>query len=121
MGPRGYGSPVAGKYELLLELGQGGMASVYLAVVRGPGGFNKLQVVKRLSRALAVQAEFLAMFLDEARLAARIEHPNVVQTNEVGSDGTDCYIAMEYLEGQSLEAIVRAAEPRDPLPLDLHL
>ncbi len=59
------------------------MADVYLAVVHGPAGFNKLTVIKRLRPSLAEEPEFLAMFLDEARLAARLNHPNVVQTNEV--------------------------------------
>src|SRR5215217_1309389 len=70
----------ASKFKLLAELGRGGMATVYLAVARGPAGFNKLVVVKCLRPSLAAEAEFLEMFLAEARLAARINHPNVVQT-----------------------------------------
>jgi serine/threonine protein kinase len=81
------------------------MATVYLAVVAGIGGFNKLQVVKQLRAALAAEPEFLKMFLEEARLAARINHPNVVQTYEVGYDGRHHFISMEYLEGQSLQTI----------------
>src|SRR5262245_40082751 len=82
------------RHRPLLELGRGGMANVYLAVMRGPGGFNKLQVIKRLKPALAEDPEFLKMFLEEARLSARINHPNVVQTNEVGFDGRHHFIAM---------------------------
>src|SRR5262249_39003096 len=95
------------KFKLLAELGRGGMATVYLAVVRGPAGFNKLIVVKCLRPSLAAEPEFLDMFLAEARLAARINHPNVVQTNEVGFADGFYYIAMEYIDGPSLESIVR--------------
>ena len=83
------------------------MATAYLAAMQGPGGFNKLMVVKRLRPALATEPEFLRMFLQEARLAARIDHPNVVHTSEVGFDGEDYFIAMEYIEGQSLENVSR--------------
>jgi serine/threonine-protein kinase len=83
------------------------MATVYLAVASGMGGFNKLQVVKQLRGALAAEPEFLKMFLEEARLAARINHPNVVQTYEVGFDQKHHFIAMEYLEGPALESVVR--------------
>lgn len=112
----------AGKYSVIAELGRGGMATVFLAVAQGPGGFNKLQVVKRLRPALAVDPEFLQMFLEEARLSARINHPHVVQTNEVGFDGVYHYIAMEYLDGQALETILRRTnEKKQPLPLTMHL
>jgi serine/threonine protein kinase len=95
-----------GRYQLIATLGHGGMADVYLAVSRGPVGFAKLQVVKRLRPNLAEEPEFLAMFLDEARLAARLNHPNVVQTNEVGEAGGYYFIAMEYLDGQPLNRIL---------------
>ena len=116
--------PTSTKYRPIAELGRGGMATVYLTVVQGPGGFNKLQVLKRLRPALAADPEFLTMFLEEARLSARINHPNVVQTNEVGFDGQYHYIAMEYLDGQPLEAILRRTRDRldtKMMPLDLHL
>lgn len=105
--PAAMPSSAPGKYALLAELGRGGMATAYLAAMQGPGGFNKLMVVKRLRPALATEPEFLRMFLQEARLAARIDHPNVVHTSEVGFDGNDHFIAMEYIEGQSLENIFR--------------
>jgi serine/threonine-protein kinase len=81
------------------------MGDVLLAVAVGAGGINKLHVVKRLRDDLAGNAEFLAMFFNEARIAARIDHPNVVQTYEVGFDGECHFSTMEYLEGQSLEAL----------------
>src|SRR6185436_16540535 len=98
-----------GKYQLIANLGHGGMADVYLAIVHGPVGFNKLTVIKRLRPSLAEEPEFLAMFLDEARLAARLNHPNVVQTNEVAEVDGIYYIAMEYLDGQPLNRILHRA------------
>ena len=74
----------ASRYQPIAELGQGGMADVLLAMMQGAAGFTKLVVVKRLRSNLAEDAELLAMFCDEARLAARLNHPNVVQTYEVG-------------------------------------
>src|SRR5260370_22754103 len=88
-----------GKYKLLAELGRGGMANVYLAVARGPSGFNKLVVLKCLRSDLASDHDLLAMFLDEARLAARLNHPHLVQTYEVGDYAGRPVIVMEYLEG----------------------
>ena len=106
-----------GKYHVFATLGRGGMADVYLAVARGPVGFNKLVVLKRLRAQLADEAAFREMFLDEARLAARLNHPNVVDTFEVGDHQGNYYIAMEYLEGQALNKILRAAiKQRMPLP-----
>jgi serine/threonine protein kinase len=91
-----------GKYRLVAELAQGGMGNVHLAVAQGPGGFSKLVVVKELKPELCDDPAYVAMFLDEARLAARLIHPNIVQTNEVGSDGHRHYMVMEYLDGRSL-------------------
>jgi serine/threonine-protein kinase len=110
-----------GKYRLIAELGHGGMAEVYLAVVRGPAGFNKLVVIKQIRPQLAEDPEFLGMFLDEARLAARLSHPNVVQTNEVGQEGSRYFIAMEYLEGQPLNRVVHRLGRSGGLPLAMHL
>ena len=106
-----------GKYQLFASLGRGGMADVFLSVARGPMGFNKLAVVKRLRSALAEERAFLDMFLDEARLAARLNHPNIVHTYEVGEHNRAYFIAMEYLEGQSLNKVIRESLKRKaPLP-----
>ena len=110
-----------GKYKLLAELGRGGMANVYLAVARGPSGFNKLVVLKCLRSDLSNDTELLAMFLDEARLAARLNHPHVVQTYEVGEYIGRPVIVMEYLEGQVLSSLVQRAQSTHALPLTLHL
>jgi serine/threonine-protein kinase len=83
------------------------MGVVYLAMVQGPGGFNKLVVVKELKPELIEEPAFLTMFLDEARLAARLSHPNIVQTNEVGNDGDRYFMALDYLDGRSLDQVRR--------------
>src|SRR3954468_4013513 len=100
-----------GKYRLIAELGHGGMADVFLAVVAGPAGsgFSKLTVIKRLRQNLAEEPEFVEMLVDEARISARLNHPNVVQTNEVGSVDNQYFIAMEYLDGQPLSRIQHRA------------
>jgi len=88
-------SPVmVGKYRLLAELGSGGMADVYLALASSVGGFTKLVVVKILRDALAKDPELVAMFVEEARLAARLNHPNVVQTYEAGREDGRYLIVM---------------------------
>lgn len=96
------------------------MADVCLAVAQGPAGFNKLVVLKRVRAELVEDADILAMFLDEARLAARLNHPNVVQTHEVGDEGARFFIAMEYLDGQPLGS-VRARMGHDKVPLPLQV
>jgi eukaryotic-like serine/threonine-protein kinase len=98
------------------------MGIVYLAVARGPGGFNKLVVVKELKPELVEEPAFLTMFLDEARLAARLSHPNIVQTNEVGTEGRRTFMAMDYLDGRSLDrARKRSSTSGWALTLPLHL
>ena len=98
---------LGGKYQLLAELGRGGMATVYLAVATGPSSsFRKLTVIKRLREDVQNDPEFLQMFLEEARLAAQLSHPNVIHTYEVGEEAGRYYIAMEYLDGVSLHALM---------------
>jgi serine/threonine-protein kinase len=101
----------AGRYRIALPLGQGGTSDVFLAIADGPGGFRKLAVLKMLRKSLSGDAEFRAMFLAEARLAARLHHPNIVQTYEVLEEAAGPVIVMEYLDGQPLsELIVRGRE-----------
>src|SRR3954470_22696241 len=107
-GPAGFG-----RYQVFASLGRGGMADVFLAVARGPMGFNKLTVIKRLRSDHLDDPSFLNMLLDEARLAARLSHPNVVHTYEVGEHKGAYFIAMEYLEGQPLNKIIKATEKRN--------
>ncbi|HEY2518057.1 MAG TPA: serine/threonine-protein kinase, partial [Polyangiaceae bacterium] len=105
------GSIGGGKYRVFASLGRGGMADVQLGAVQGPKGFNKLVVIKRLRPLLADDPAVVNMFLDEARLAARLNHPNVIHTYEFGEERGSYFIAMEYLDGQSLAAILQALRP----------
>jgi serine/threonine-protein kinase len=113
---------VLGKYHVLATLGRGGMSSVYLAVARGPGAFHKLLVLKELNpfqeRSFPEEggdANFVAMFQDEARLAALLNHPNVVQTYEVLQFDQRHIIVMEYLNGQPLSVLLKRAHGRGGL------
>jgi serine/threonine-protein kinase len=110
-----------GRYRLIAELAHGGMGDVYLGVAQGPAGFSKLMVIKMLRPALADDEQFLAMFLEEARLAARLNHPNIVQTVEVGNEGRRYFLAMEYLEGQSLQRLRQRVAKEHPFPLGPHV
>ncbi len=113
---------VLGKYRLIARLARGGMGVLYLAVLRGPGGFHKLVALKELRRDFADDEALVKMFLEEARLAARLNHPNIVQTMEVGSSAGRHFMAMEYLEGQSLQRLaLRAQERGTPVPLAMQL
>lgn len=96
-----------GKYSLVAEIARGGMGVVYLAQAIGPHGFTKLVVVKQLKPELSEEDKFRDMFLDEARLAARLNHRNIVQTIEVDQDGDRYYFVMEYLEGRTLHSVAR--------------
>jgi len=110
-----------GRYRLLESIGQGGMADVMVAVMPGPARFNKLVVIKTIRETVTGDdAQYAQMFLDEARLAARLNHPNVVHTYDVGNEKGVYYIAMEYLEGQALSQVSRRLGV-DALPLEARL
>ncbi|RYE83633.1 MAG: serine/threonine protein kinase, partial [Myxococcales bacterium] len=96
------GRPRLDRYELIAELAAGGMATVYLARIGGAGGFQRFVAIKRLHPHMAHETEFVEMFLDEARLAASIHHPNVVPILEVGETPAGYYLVMEYIEGDTL-------------------
>jgi serine/threonine-protein kinase len=96
------------------------MAEVYLAFLQGDLGFNKLVVLKEIRQDLSEDPELMTMFLDEARLAARLRHPNVVETHEVAQEDGHTFMTMEYLEGQPLHRILNRAQ-EDGLPLCTHL
>jgi serine/threonine-protein kinase len=111
---------IGGKYRPIATLGQGGMATVYLTVMQSAPGVNKLLVVKALKSDLVSDAEFVTMFIDEARLAARLNHPNVVQTYEIGDSAEGPFLVMEYLEGQALHAVLpRVGRTKMSLPAHL--
>jgi hypothetical protein len=94
------------RFELIAELASGGMATVYLARLSGAGGFQRFVAIKRLHPHLASDEEFVQMFLDEARLAARLHHPNVVPILEIGESPQGYYLVMEYVEGDTLARIL---------------
>jgi serine/threonine protein kinase len=95
-----------GKYELIERLASGGMAEVFLANQSGPGGFERPVAVKRIKPALTENETALKMFLDEARIAARLNHPNIVQTIEFGEVDKSYFLVMEYIEGLSLTSLL---------------
>ncbi len=101
-----------GRYEIAYEIASGGMASVYLARALGAAGFEKVVAIKVIHPHLAKESAFVEMFLDEARLAARIQHPNVCQVFDFGeADGT-YFMAMEYLLGEPLSRVLRRTRKR---------
>jgi serine/threonine protein kinase len=109
-----------GRYQLVTLLAEGGMARVYLAFARGPAGFDKLVVVKQIRPELAWDQDFVTMFFDEARIAARLNHANVVHTYEVVEENGLYLLVMEYLEGHTLGEVLRRIT-RENMPLDQHL
>lgn len=94
------------RYELVAEIASGGMATVFLARRAGVGGFQRFVAVKRLHPHLATEVEFVQMFLDEARIAALIHHPNVVSISEVGASDRGYYLVMDYIEGDTLARLI---------------
>ncbi|MCU0699238.1 MAG: protein kinase [Myxococcaceae bacterium] len=109
-----------GRYQLIKKLATGGMAQIYLARQLGVQGFEKLLVVKRILPHLAENEDFITMFLDEARIAARLNHPNVVQIFDLGQQDDTFYIAMEYIHGEDVRKVWKQAERQGtqiPLPL----
>jgi serine/threonine-protein kinase len=110
------------RYETLRVIASGGMATVHLGRALGAGGFERLVAIKVMHSHLASEPEFVAMFLDEARLAARIRHPNVVSTLDVQSDQEGAFLVMDYIEGPSLKQIMQVRRKSgEPLPMDILL
>src|SRR5512140_3544442 len=107
-----------GKYFLVRKLAEGGMAEIFLAKQVGAEGFERNVVIKRMLQHLSSVSDFVAMFLDEARLAARLSHQNIVQINDLGMADGCYYICMEYLAGEDFSTILRAAgRRREYVPL----
>lgn len=104
-----------GPYQLCFEIGSGGMAVVYLARNQRPGGFDKLAALKCIHPHLAREPKFVEMFFDEARIASRIDHPNVCNVFDFGQADGAYYMAMEYLMGQTLNAIIPRFRQHDEL------
>ena len=104
-------APVLGRYELVRKIAAGGMAEVFLARQRGPAGFARALVLKRLFRHLVDTPKTLRMFQDEAKVLAVFNHPNIAQVYELGCHEGQWYIAMEHVQGPDLAAICRYAAP----------
>jgi serine/threonine protein kinase len=109
-----------GRYDIISTLGVGGMAQVFLAMQRGPASASRLVAIKRLRSDMADDSQFLTMFADEARLALRLSHPNVVHTYDVVAEHDGLFIAMELLQGQSLSVLLRRMG-REKMPIHEHL
>jgi serine/threonine-protein kinase len=100
------------RYELLRKLAMGGMAEIYLAKQSGLEGFEKVVVLKRILGHLATDEEFVSMFLDEARIAAKLSHPNIVQIYDLGKADDTYYIAMEYVSGRNVQHMISKLQQR---------
>jgi serine/threonine-protein kinase len=107
---RSGGTYFLGRYRVVDEIGIGGMASVHLARMDGPGGFQKWVAIKKIHPHLVEDESFVQMFLDEARVAARISHPNVATVFDLGKHEDTYWIAMEYLHGEPLREVMRRTE-----------
>ena len=108
-----------GKYLLVGELASGGMAKLLLAIHQGIEGFSRVVALKCVLPHLTESSEFVQMFLDEARIAARLEHPNIVRTYEFGAEAGRYFMEMEYLAGEDLHAVLKLANrSRKPLPVN---
>lgn len=97
------------KYVLLRKLAEGGMAEIYLARQIGIGGFQKELVIKRIHQSLAENQQYIELFLDEARIAANLNHPNIVHIYDIGRAFATYYIAMEYIKGPDLADVGKQA------------
>ncbi|HEX4474021.1 MAG TPA: protein kinase [Polyangiaceae bacterium] len=100
---------VVGRYALYGRLASGGMATVHFGRLLGPAGFSRTVAIKRLHPQFAKDPEFVAMFLDEARLAARIQHPNVVATVDVVAREEELFLVMDYIRGESFSRLLKAS------------
>jgi serine/threonine protein kinase len=110
-----------GKYQLIQKIATGGMAEIFKAMASGEGGFEKLVAIKRILPHLSSEPEFVSMFMREAKLAALLSHPNIVQIYDFGKENNTYYIAMEYLWGHDLGAVLKKVKGERSLPLECAL
>ena len=108
-----------GRYEFLVPIAEGGMASVWAARMKGSRGFQKNLAIKMMLAKLSDDPMFEEMFLDEARIASRIHHPNVVEIFDLGEENEVLYIVMEYVDGEPLSAIWRTALKKQGMPIGI--
>jgi len=111
---------VVGRYAIFDEIAAGGMATVHIGRLLGKAGFSRTIAVKRLHPQFARDQDFVAMFLDEARLASRIRHPNVVPVIDVIAEDEDLLLVMEYVQGESLSRLIKGCRP-NPVPVQVAL
>jgi serine/threonine protein kinase/Flp pilus assembly protein TadD len=104
-----------GEYRLVARIATGGMAELYLGRREGPAGFRKTVAIKRLLPHLTREPQVVQMFLNEARIASRFEHPNIVQVFDLGQAGNDYFMAMEFLDGRTLAEVLEASHARGEL------
>jgi serine/threonine protein kinase len=108
----------ANSYEILAKLATGGMAEIFLARGASAAGVERYVVLKRVLRHRATDVDFVRMFLDEARLAAQLQHPNVAQVFDVGKLGDSYFFTMEYVHGETVRALLQRAHAlRRPIPI----
>lgn len=108
-----------GRYCLLQRLATGGMAELYLACAEGLAGFQRLVVVKHVLPHLARDPDFVKLFLNEARIAATLAHPNIVQVTDIGEAGGDYFYVMEFVHGRNARELLREGAQREGIPLDV--
>ena len=110
-----------GRYQIVGRIAAGGMAEVFLARTVGPAGITKTCVIKRILPTFATNAEFVTLFLNEARLSAQLQHPNIVQFIEVGESDGAYFLAMEYVDGPTIRGLMRGGPGQGPLDLPVSL
>ena len=109
---------IIGRYAMFDEIGRGGAATVHIGRLVGPIGFSRTVAIKKLHDSVAGDAEVVAMFLDEARLTGRIQHPNVVPVLDVLAIEGEAFLIMEYVHGESLSSLLRVLQARnEPVPV----
>src|SRR5262245_42095255 len=113
-----------GRYELLERIDIGGMAEVFKAMHRGVAGFERLVAIKRIHPSIAADPDIVRMFIEEAQLAVQPSHPCIAQIFDLGREGEDYFIAMEYVDGHSLKTLLQRWGERGkrlPIPAVAHL
>src|ERR1700742_2874125 len=108
----------ANSYQVLAKLAAGGMAEIFLARSASGASVERYCVLKRILRERAGDAQFVQMFLDEARLAAQLQHPNIASGYDIGMLGDSYFFTMEYVHGETVRSLTqRALDVKRPLPL----
>jgi serine/threonine-protein kinase len=115
-----HGAARVGRYELLMELASGGMATVFIGRQRGAGGFERIVAIKRMHPHIGAIPELAASFMDEARIASLIHHPNVVSVHDVHESDGERLLVMDYIDGTSLAALIKGARRSNTL-LPIHV